>query len=223
MKTNSNRLIVLVFSFIMVGNLNAHVGLNYPQGGQTFFVGDTVEIKWQNIIIHNPIDWDLYFSPDGGAYWQPIELNLPITQFDYRWIVPNVLSDSAQIKIVQDNVGDDYEDQSTNFIVEEIVLGISESSELPTILNLISNFPNPFNPSTTIKYNISHASQVTVTIYDMLGNEIIQLDKGVKETGTHILKWQGVNDVGNRVGTGTYLYRIQADQFFQVKKMILMK
>ncbi|MFC1760117.1 FlgD immunoglobulin-like domain containing protein [Candidatus Neomarinimicrobiota bacterium] len=207
----------------MVGILNAHVGLNYPQGGQTFFVGDTVEIKWQNIIIHNPIDWDLYFSPDGGVSWQQIELNLPITQFDYQWVVPNVVTDSAQIRIVQDNVGDDYEDQSLNFTIEVKVLGISESSELPTVLNLISNFPNPFNPTTTIKYDISQASQVTVIIYDMLGNEIIQLDKGVKEAGEHFLKWQGVNDFGNRVSAGTYLYRIQADQFFQVKKMVLMK
>ena len=223
MTNNSKRLIMFVFSIIIVGNLAAHVELNYPQGSQSFFVGDTVEIKWQNIIIHDPIDWDLYFSSDGGSSWQAIKLDILTTIFKYQWIVPNIITDSAQIRIVQDNVGNDYEDNSSNFSINERVLGISESSELPTILNLVSNFPNPFNPATTIKYDISQTSYVTVTIYNLLGIRIAQLENGLKEAGTHILSWQGIDGFGNPVSAGTYLYHIKAGQFTQTKKMVLIK
>jgi len=222
MKNIRYNFITLIIVSIL-GNLNAHVGLDYPKGGQTFYVGDTVEIKWQNIIIHNPIDWDLFFSSDGGGSWQSIQLNLPTTQFTYKWIVPNILTNSAQIRIIQDNVGADYESQSSNFTIEERVLGISESAEAPTTLNLRSNFPNPFNPSTTIQYEISLTSQVDVTVYDMLGKKIILLDYGIKEAGIHTIGWHGIDNVGNPVSAGMYLYQIKAGQLAQTRKMLLLK
>lgn len=223
MKISRLNITTIVIAFILVGNLNAHVGLDSPNGRETFFVGDTVNIEWHNIIIHNPNNWDLYFSSDGGDAWKSIQLNLPITQFTYQWIVPNILTNSAKIRIVQDNVLTHYEAQSSNFTIKEKVLGISESTELPTNLSLISNFPNPFNPSTTIQYDISQISQVNVVIYNILGKEIIQLDFGVKEPGTHTIIWQGIDDVGNSVSAGMYLYQIQAGQFSKTKKMMLLK
>ena len=48
------------------------MGLDYPSGRETFFVGDTIKIEWHYIILHNPIDWDLFFSSDGGGKWQSI-------------------------------------------------------------------------------------------------------------------------------------------------------
>ena len=223
MKYNKLHSIILVLVLLQVSNLNAHVGLDYPKGGEILIVGDAVELKWQNIIIHNPIDWDLYFSMDGGLSWQIIKLDIPTTQFIYQWIVPKFLTESAQIKIVQDNIVDDYEDHSSNFTIKERVLGIAEPSELPTSLNFVSNFPNPFNPSTTIQYDISQTSQVNITIYNMVGNKIIQLDYGVKEAGTHTIGWKGFDDVGNRVSAGMYFYQIKVGQFAQTRKMLLLK
>ncbi len=118
---------------------------------------------------------------------------------------------------------DDYEDHSSNFTIQELVLEITESSEIPTFLNFISNFPNPFNRATSIQYDISQKSQVIITIYNMLGNKIFQLDEGLKEAGTHMLRWHGIDGSGNSLSAGIYLYHIRAGQFSKTKKMVLMK
>ncbi len=217
------KIIALLIALLLVSNLKAHVELDFPVGGETFFVGDTVYVEWHKLINHNQNNWDLYFSPDGGGIWQSIQLDLPISQNNYQWVVPNIFTDRAQIRIRMDNIGDNYEDMSSTFTIAERVLEVEKQAEYPTIINLISNFPNPFNSSTTIKYEISQPSQVEVMIYDMLGKEIIQLYYGIKEAGVHSIGWHGFDNLGNPVSAGIYLYQIHAGQFIQSRKMVLLK
>ena len=77
----------------------AHVGLDVPVGGEVFTAGDVVSIEWTLIVPHEQENWDLYFSSDGGKNWEEIELNLPVTQFNYQWIVPDLITDEGKIKI----------------------------------------------------------------------------------------------------------------------------
>jgi len=84
-------------------------------------------------------------------------------------------------------------------------------------LNL-TNYPNPFNPTTTIRYDIPKASQVTLTIYNMNGQVVERLVSQKQEPGFYSVSWGARN-----VSTGVYFYRIQADGFQQVKKMLLIK
>ena len=88
---------------------------------------------------------------------------------------------------------------------------------------LEQNYPNPFNPTTQIRFNMPEESVVTIKIYNMLGKEIKTLISGEKTAGEHSVTWNGTNDRGILVASGTYFYRINTGNFTQVKKMIFMK
>ena len=88
---------------------------------------------------------------------------------------------------------------------------------------LMQNSPNPFNPSTSIKYYIPQKEDVTITIYDMLGREVNTLINKQTAAGYHIVFWNGKDLYGNNAASGVYLYRLKAGNFIQTKKMALLK
>ncbi len=94
---------------------------------------------------------------------------------------------------------------------------------IPSDFHLFQNFPNPFNPSTTIRYSIVEPGNVSIKIYDILGREIKTFVNEVKSTGTYSFTWFGDNNIGNRVSSGIYLYRMESGSFIETKKMILLK
>ena len=94
---------------------------------------------------------------------------------------------------------------------------------LPTAYALHQNYPNPFNPVTTIEYDLPENSQVRVAIYDMLGRKVRTLVYGFENAGFKTVQWQGKNDFGRSVGAGVYIFQIQAGNFTQARKMILLK
>jgi len=83
---------------------------------------------------------------------------------------------------------------------------------------LEQNFPNPFNPSTKIKYSIPQSSQVQIKVFDILGNEIETLVNEEKAIGTYELTWNAVN-----FPSGIYFYQLKAGSLIETKKMILLK
>jgi hypothetical protein len=89
---------------------------------------------------------------------------------------------------------------------------------MPQEYQLSQNYPNPFNPSTTIEYYLPEQADVSVTIYDALGNELEVLFSGNKSAGTHSINWSASN-----YASGIYFYRLNAGTFNQVKKMLLLK
>ncbi|MBT8381309.1 MAG: T9SS type A sorting domain-containing protein, partial [Ignavibacteria bacterium] len=101
-----------------------------------------------------------------------------------------------------------------------IVSGIDNPFEtpIPEHFSLSQNYPNPFNPVTTIKYQISEISFATIKVYDVLGNEIEILVNEEKQTGTYELTWYA-----EKLPSGVYFYRLKAGDFFETKKMILLK
>jgi photosystem II stability/assembly factor-like uncharacterized protein len=88
---------------------------------------------------------------------------------------------------------------------------------------LLQNSPNPFNPSTSIKFFIPYNSDVSLKIYDMLGREITTLINGATTAGYHIVYWNGRDNYGSQAASGIYLYRLTAGNFIETKKMILLK
>ena len=85
------------------------------------------------------------------------------------------------------------------------------------------NYPNPFNPVTTISYDLPKESLVSITIYDMLGNKVKTLINAQQRSGYHTLNWDATNNFGGKVSAGMYIYTIQAGEFRQAKKMVLLK
>ena len=96
-------------------------------------------------------------------------------------------------------------------------------SGLPSSFELQSNYPNPFNPSTKIRFGLPNRSEVTVTIYNLLGEQVMQYDMGVLQAGFKTVTWHGKNTFGTPVPSGMYLYRVNAGNEFKVGKMTLMK
>jgi flagellar hook assembly protein FlgD len=101
-------------------------------------------------------------------------------------------------------------------------LGIGEEL-LPDVYALHQNYPNPFNPITTLRYDLPEQSLVNITIYDILGREIRTLVNTTQDAGFKSVLWNATNDYGKPVSAGVYLYQIQAGDFVQTRKMVLLK
>jgi len=107
--------------------------------------------------------------------------------------------------------------------------GISTSAIEGNNVNLLNkyklqqNFPNPFNPSTTIRYSISSPENVSIKIYDVTGQLVKEINKGHNHSGEYEIVWNGTNNFNERVSSGAYFYQISAGNYAQAKKMILLK
>ena len=98
-------------------------------------------------------------------------------------------------------------------------VGVEEQShERATRFHLYQNFPNPFNPATTIRFSLPQRDRVSLKIYDLLGKEIATLVEGDFDQGEHALNFNG-----NSLASGVYLYRLQTGSFVEQKKLVLMR
>ena len=93
----------------------------------------------------------------------------------------------------------------------------------PNQFKVFNAYPNPFNPVTTLRYQLPEANMVTVTIYDMAGKEGKTLIHQQQTAGLHGIQWNGTNNLGNMVSAGIYLYQVQSGVYNQTNKMILLK
>jgi hypothetical protein len=94
---------------------------------------------------------------------------------------------------------------------------------LPITYNLHNAYPNPFNPKTTLHYDLPEDAMVSITIYDMMGRVVNTLINGSQTSGYKTIQWDATNDRNEPVSAGLYLYTIQAGEFRQTKKMVLLK
>ena len=96
-------------------------------------------------------------------------------------------------------------------------------NDLPKDFALFQNYPNPFNPSTIIHYALPKISNVTVAIYNSIGQKVSTLVNQKQSAGNYSVNWNGVDNYGNYVSSGVYFYQIKAGDFVQTRKMMLMK
>ena len=109
-----------------------------------------------------------------------------------------------------------YKFVQTNSAIED---GVSK----PNKFSLYQNHPNPFNPITTLRYDLPEDALVNITIYDMKGRKISTLISSQQTAGYKSVQWNATNDKGAPVSAGLYLYMIQGGEFRQTKKMVLLK
>ncbi len=98
-----------------------------------------------------------------------------------------------------------------------------EKSILPGSFALHPSYPNPFNPSTMIQFDLPISSQVKLVVYNILGQRVITLADKEYPAGSFAIQWNGVNAGGERVSSGVYFYRLAAGSFTQARKMMLIK
>ncbi|MYF93129.1 MAG: T9SS type A sorting domain-containing protein [Gemmatimonadetes bacterium] len=114
------------------------------------------------------------------------------------------------------------------YITSSAPTAIQFSSPLPTQTALLANFPNPFNPDTYIPYQLHAPAHVRLSIYDVRGALVREINVGYRAAGQYLTStraahWDGRDHRGERVASGVYLYRLQAGPVAHVRKMVLIK
>jgi len=96
-------------------------------------------------------------------------------------------------------------------------------ADTPTVYRLSQNHPNPFNPETIIRYDVPRSGNVSVVVYNVLGQEVQVLMADHQSAGHHEVIWNGKDDAGRNVASGVYLFRMEAGDFSATRKMVLMR
>jgi photosystem II stability/assembly factor-like uncharacterized protein len=110
-----------------------------------------------------------------------------------------------------------------NLVIQGTFLSVNDKSSIPTSYDLAQNFPNPFNPSTTIKFQLPQQERVVLEIYNILGEKVKTLIDEIKNPGFYQTIWNGTNNNNIKVASGIYIYRIAAGKFVASKKLVLLK
>ncbi len=160
----------------------------------------------------------------GGDWIHPIENGQAFSQDDYqvlegcgphddpKWVVTEELAGQFDITV-------DTELETIVFSGENVSTAADDTdTDLPSVFRLEKNYPNPFNPATSIRYQVSERSDVTIRVYDITGRQVATLVNGVHESGTHTVVFDAAN-----LASGLYIYRMQAGNFSQTHKMMLVK
>lgn len=204
---------------MIVDNLGGYILLqtsspNYHWAAKPLLPGYIVEAK---------ISWADIAASGGDQVFTPVEgMRIPwdysINDRDGTGVRQGIMTLSPY--------NDDTSWQSPRFWVhtwigerDEVLLGIDDTEDpLAYTYHLAQNYPNPFNPETTIRYNLAKASPVKLQIYNTLGQKVATLINENQAPGAHQVRFNGRN-----LPSGIYFYRIEAGDFVQVKKMVLMK
>jgi hypothetical protein len=103
------------------------------------------------------------------------------------------------------------------------IVGVEDDGPQPSNYALHQNYPNPFNPSTSISFSLEKQERVKISVYNLLGQKVIELVNQEIEAGLHKVEWNGKDAAGKNVSSGIYFYKMQADDFESTMKMTLLK
>jgi len=150
--------------------------------------------------------------------FDPVALN---TVPSYYWVGAsyywNVLAGAVACPTDASPLIQAYEGLAAASSVDDEVVGN------PNAFSLKGNYPNPFNPITNIAFNLDVRSDVTVTVYSLLGEEVATVHNGILQSGLQSIKWNGLDSRGTQVASGVYIYRIEAQNRALTGKMMLLK
>jgi fibronectin type 3 domain-containing protein len=172
-----------------------------------------IEFAWEEIITGKYVSYNIYRSEDGVDFHNtdttPSSSYSDTTVFSGRMYYYYVTTLFNQW---ESNPSD-----TVNALVEAIT-AVAIIDKLPSAYQLKQNFPNPFNPSTKINYQLPMTSNVELTVYNLVGQKVATLVSERQEAGYYLVEWDAT-----RFSSGVYFYRIQANDFSNVRKMILVR
>ena len=175
-------------------------------------IGSAVKLSWKTETETNNFGFEILRSAQNDNDWIKLGFvdgygnsNSPK---DYSFTDASVVSGSYSYRLKQIDIDGQFDYSK----IIEVELGAPKKYELA------QNFPNPFNPNTSISFTLPESGNVKLTVYNLLGQEIAILVNGVKEAGTHIINFNV-----EELNSGIYIYKIEAGNFVQTKKMTLIK
>lgn len=213
------------------GTTAASVAVITPNGGELWQAGSTQNITWTTTGLTSVA---LSYKTSPTSSWVGIAQNVPASQGTYAWVVPNTPTTEARVRILDESAGI-VVDSSDGFFT---ILGPNAVPEggIPTAFELQQNYPNPFNPSTIIRYGVPKDAMVTLKVYNVVGQEIATLVDERQAAGRYAVAFD-TQRLAFNLSSGLYFYRLsvvpaaradlpasgQADNFVQVRKMMLLK
>lgn len=184
---------------------------NFILTGKTESYSSSIDVY---LVMTNPIGVPLWSSYFGGtqsdeALAIAIDANEDIIVAGKSYSYTSGGSDIYLIKVLGDHATD---------VNELIAVDL-----LPEGFELYQNYPNPFNMSTSIEYSIPRRADVSLTVYNVLGQTVSYWSASSLPAGSYRYEWDGTNENGSEVASGVYLYRLQYGNFARTKKMLLLK
>ncbi|MFL2983557.1 MAG: T9SS type A sorting domain-containing protein [Candidatus Neomarinimicrobiota bacterium] len=199
------------------------VKMDINGNGNYSYMSDMRDIEETNGVWNLRLNWKgqsasifgeyRHFTPDGITL-ALVDISKRKISYDFinRGVMINKDSDfSYDIKIVAGS--SDYVERVSQDILNEI----------PEEFSLSQNYPNPFNPLTKLDYTLPQRSRVIISIYNVLGKEIVSLINDEQEYGYHSISWNGTDSQGRGVASGVYFAQMRSEGFNQSKKMLLLK
>jgi hypothetical protein len=198
--------------------VDADVGI---RGAQIEFT--SVSEDPENLVINTPLGQGYYDLSEGLfrtlMYDRAGQKYIDAGVNNFMADMPFALVNSQDVEVAKIVLVDNDVKKIGNIVVQTIY----GTTALPLDYILFQNYPNPFNPTTAVKFQVPKTSDVKIAVYDMLGQEVRTLFAGEVVRGTYTVDWNGFNNDGSKVASGTYIYRMTAGDFIQSKKMVLIK
>ena len=183
--------------------------------------------EWYDDVRIPPLEYDpfdiafgfLTFGIASEYQDQPFPVYVPIP---YYSVAPG---DAGLVTVTEPLPTTDINFELTPTTIVDILTGVEEKEglTLPQRYALHQNYPNPFNPETVISYELPQASHVKISVYNLLGQRVAQLVDEEQGAGYHRIIWSGVDDEGRKLTSGVYLCRMEAGDFLQVRKLVLVR
>ena len=190
---------------------------------------ETLQFNWEESIdVDSEVSYTTTVALDyfGETYTDTYESNEPmveVTPYEWAVLMTNLNLQRWTLQYTVQASDEEYSIETEGeFVFYNSTLSV-ENAFIPLSFRLLQNYPNPFNPITTVRYELPEDSFVDVTVYDMLGNVVNNLINTNQSSGYKSIQWDATNNQGAPVSAGVYLYKIQAGNFVDTKKMILLK
>jgi hypothetical protein len=178
------------------------------------------------------------YSLAAGPVWTPMEADTSkwsggnnTERVHNHMIPPSVFrsqytydgNGNKTVDLGQDLSGSEWVNTDRAVYVYQVLAVEVDNGRVPSVFELSQNYPNPFNPITAIRYSLHRPSQVSITVFNLLGQEVKVLENGIQSPGVYETTWDGTNRTGEKVASGIYFYRIKAGENAETRKMLLLK
>jgi hypothetical protein len=205
--------------FTIQGDTTPIITVTMPNGGETWTVGQAYSITWTSANITGNVQLRLLQNNVSVRVLSSSTAN----DGEWTWTIPSDVVPASNYKIRVTSVDNTaIKDASNADFTIQAAAGKSEqlsgTEGVPRTWTLLPNYPNPFNPTTSIRFGMPKTARVRLSVYDLLGREVAVLVEGILQAGWHTATWRADN-----LPSGVYLYRLAAGEFSQHRTMLLLK